>query len=230
MTGDGSDDYIWVWSDGHAAELYINHHDVPHWEVGPKDLFNIARSRRSIHIADWDGDGRCDVISQQKSDGALEMRRNDYNPATGAWKFTYMGFVTGGVCPQGWGVNVLDRGMRLAISNGHADVMCLEKNGRITGWLNHASGNLENVGQVKYSEGWGRANLRFADVEDGGNVTRTFAHSPGSRLQGSAEPQRLALASRCPVASGRNTHFGRTLGRTLGHWHCLPNPLSIPSG
>ncbi|KAH7629774.1 hypothetical protein B0T09DRAFT_374074 [Sordaria sp. MPI-SDFR-AT-0083] len=51
-------------------------------------------------------------------------------------------------------------------------------------------------------------------------VTRTLPTVQGLGSQGSAEPQRLALASRCPVASGRNTH----LGRTLGHWHGLPEP------
>jgi hypothetical protein len=114
QTGDGSEDYIWVWSDGHAAELYINNHNVPYWEIGSKTLFNVARSRRSIHIADWNGDGRCDILSQRKSDGALELWRNDYNALTRTYTFTPMGLVTGGLCSQGWGVNVLDHGMQLA--------------------------------------------------------------------------------------------------------------------
>lgn len=99
------------------------------------------------------------------------MWRNDYNPVTGQYTFTPMGFVTGALCSQGWGVNVLDHGMQLADIDGdkRADALCLEKNGRITGWLNKVTG-LENVGQIKYTEGWDRANMRFADVENGGKA------------------------------------------------------------
>ncbi|KAK3385369.1 carbohydrate esterase family 3 protein [Podospora didyma] len=171
MTGDGSEDYVWIWSDGHAAELYINNHNAPYWQQGSKTLFNIARSRRSIKLADWNGDGRCDVLSQRKSDGALEMWRNDYDPVTQRFTFTPMGFVTGPLCSEGWGVNVRDHGMQLADidGDGRADALCLEKNGRVTGWLNKASG-MENVNQIKYTEGWDRANIRFADVEHGGKA------------------------------------------------------------
>lgn len=45
----------------------------------------------------------------------------------------------------------------------------MEKNGRITGLLNKASG-LVDVGQIKFSEGWDRANIRFADVEAHGKA------------------------------------------------------------
>jgi hypothetical protein len=45
----------------------------------------------------------------------------------------------------------------------------LETNGRITAWLNTAKG-LQNVGQVKFSEGWDRADIRFADVEASGRA------------------------------------------------------------
>jgi hypothetical protein len=47
--------------------------------------------------------------------------------------------------------------------------MCLEPAGRITAWLNTASG-LQNVGQVKLSEDWDRAIIRFADVEASGRA------------------------------------------------------------
>lgn len=45
----------------------------------------------------------------------------------------------------------------------------MEPDGRITAWLNTATG-LQNVGQVKFSEGWDRANIRFADVEASGRA------------------------------------------------------------
>lgn len=45
----------------------------------------------------------------------------------------------------------------------------MEKDGRVTGALNKAGG-MENVGQIKFAEGWDRANIRFADVEKGGKA------------------------------------------------------------
>jgi hypothetical protein len=114
MIGSGSDDYVWVWSDGHAASFFGNIHMPPLWNVGTEQLFNIQRSRRSIHIADWDGDGKCDILSQRQSDGALEMWKNNWNSVSG-WNFEYKGFVTGpATCTEGWGVNIFDRGLRLA--------------------------------------------------------------------------------------------------------------------
>ncbi|KAK8001952.1 hypothetical protein PG991_014174 [Apiospora marii] len=173
MTGSGSDDYVWVWSPGDRAELYLNTHNPPNWKEDTKTLFNIGRNRRSIHLADWDGDGKCDVLSQRKSDGALEWWRNGYDKATGRFSFEYKGFVAGSdKCSQGWGVSIFDRGLRLADidGDGRADYLCLEKDGRVTGLLNTKSGGLVDVGQVKFSEGWDRANLRFADVEGSGRA------------------------------------------------------------
>jgi hypothetical protein len=60
------------------------------------------------------GDGRCDILSQRRSDGALEMWRNDYNPTTAKWAFTYLGFNTPPRCSHDWGVGVNDRSIRLA--------------------------------------------------------------------------------------------------------------------
>lgn len=45
----------------------------------------------------------------------------------------------------------------------------MEPDGRVTGWLNPTTG-LQDIGQVKFSEGWDRANMRFADVEHQGRV------------------------------------------------------------
>lgn len=45
--------------------------------------------------------------------------------------------------------------------DGRADALCLERDGRITAWLNKASG-LENVGQVKFSEGCKSSTLDHA--------------------------------------------------------------------
>ncbi|KAI0145418.1 hypothetical protein GGR57DRAFT_494464 [Xylariaceae sp. FL1272] len=50
------------------------------------------------------------------------------------------------------------------LGDGRADILCIETDSRITATLN-SNGGLLDAGQVKFSEGWDRANIRFADVE-----------------------------------------------------------------
>jgi hypothetical protein len=107
-------------------------------------------------LADWDGDGLCDVLVQDRYTGALSLYKNTYDKATDTVTFAAKGVVNPGqTCTQGWGVGIFDRGMRVADidGDGRADALCIEPNGRITAWLNTASG-MQDVGQVKFSEGW----------------------------------------------------------------------------
>jgi len=53
--------------------------------------------------------------------------------------------------------------------DGRADILCLEPDGRTTAWLNRATG-IVDAGQIKRTEGWDRANMRFADVEGSGRA------------------------------------------------------------
>ena len=53
--------------------------------------------------------------------------------------------------------------------DGRADAICIETTGRMTAWLNR-NGDFFNAGQVKFAEGWDRANIRFADVENSGRA------------------------------------------------------------
>ncbi|KAK3372649.1 carbohydrate esterase family 3 protein [Podospora didyma] len=171
MRGTGADDYVWIYEDGHAAEINANIHSPPAWGHSTSISLNVPGPRVGIHLADWTGNGRCDVLVQNKATGALTLYENQFS--NNALTFTNRGVVSGsgGWCTEGWGVGIFDRGMRLADIDGdkRADVLCLEKNGRVTGRLNKAGG-LENVGQVKFSEGFDRANIRFADVEASGRA------------------------------------------------------------
>ncbi|KAK4461303.1 hypothetical protein QBC42DRAFT_330084 [Cladorrhinum samala] len=175
MRGTGSDDYVWISEDGREAELYANIRSPPEWGHDVKiDLANVAGPRAGMHLGDWNGDGRCDVLVQDKGTGALRLFENQFVAGGNVVSFLDRGVVTGSlsVCAEGWGVSsVFDRGMRLADidGDGRVDILCLEQDGRITGWLNRAGG-LEDVGQVKFSEGWDRANIRLADVEASGRA------------------------------------------------------------
>ncbi|KAJ5794948.1 carbohydrate esterase family 3 protein [Penicillium paradoxum] len=174
MTGSGSADYVWIYMDGHAdsSALSLNIHDPPNWGHKISIQLNVPGPRVGIHLADWDGDGRCDVLVQTKSTGALTMWKNNYDKDKQTITFTNQGVVSGSAtCSQGWGVSIFDRGMRIADIDGdnRADILCVEPAGRITAWLNKDTG-LQNVGQIKASEGWDRANIRFADVEASGRA------------------------------------------------------------
>ncbi|KAI1008878.1 hypothetical protein LB504_001329, partial [Fusarium proliferatum] len=171
MRGTGSDDYVWIYFDGHAAELNANIHNPPLWGNNLKIELKVPGPRVGIHLADWTGDGKCDVLVQNEVTGALTLYENTYKTGSKSVTFTNKGVVTPATCSQGWGVSPFDRGMRLADidGDGRANVMCLEPNGCITGWLNLKSG-MENVGQVKFSEGRERADIRFADVENSGRA------------------------------------------------------------
>ncbi|KAI1149546.1 hypothetical protein F4825DRAFT_49431 [Nemania diffusa] len=170
MRGTGSDDLVWIYSDGSVDEINTNIHSPPNWGHSTSITLAVPGPRAGIHLADWTGNGRCDVLVQSKA-GALTLYENNYNVGANALTFTNRGVVASTGCTQAWGVSIFDLGMRIADidGDGRADPVCFEKSGRITAWLNKQSGLLD-VGQIKFAEAWDRANLRLADVEDSGRA------------------------------------------------------------
>jgi len=78
----------------------------------------------------------------------MHLWENTYN---GDWKtaFKDRGAVPGNYgCKEGWGVGENDLGIRLAdlTGSGRADYLCIERDGRVTGYLNRGNGVLEDVG------------------------------------------------------------------------------------
>ncbi|EHK97448.1 hypothetical protein M7I_6785 [Glarea lozoyensis 74030] len=170
MRGTGRDDYVWIYSHGGSAEIFANIQSPPEWGHDVTIKLSVPGPRNGIHLADWDGDGRCDVLVQNKATGAITPYINKWDANSKTITFVASA-PTRATCNTGWGVNIFDKGMALADIDGdkRADILCLETSGRITGFLNKA-GKLEDVGQIKKSEGWDRANLRFADVESKGKT------------------------------------------------------------
>ncbi|KAF4968093.1 hypothetical protein FSARC_4454 [Fusarium sarcochroum] len=219
MTGSGSDDFVWIYQDGHAAEINVNIHSPPAWGHTTTIELKVPGPRNGIHLADWTGDGRCDVIVQNKATGDLTVFKNLYDKAANRITFDSGTTHASSKCDQGWGVGIFDLGMRFhdIDGDGRADVLCIEKNGRITGSLNKSPG-LENVGQIKFSEGWDRANMRFADVEGFGRAdllhvdkytgaVNVFTNN-GHKAQGGSS---FSWTSRGmlynPIDRGDNMHF-----------------------
>ncbi len=50
MRGTGADDYVWIWSDGHAAEMYANIHDPPNWGHSVSISLSVPGPRAGIHL------------------------------------------------------------------------------------------------------------------------------------------------------------------------------------
>ncbi|KAK4182717.1 hypothetical protein QBC35DRAFT_546288 [Podospora australis] len=244
MTGSGSDDYAWIYMDGHAAssDFFANIHSPPNWGHSIKITLKVPGPREGIHLADWDGNGRCDVLVQNKATGALTLWHNNYNPSTGKLTFTNQGVKSGPAsCKEGWGVGIFDRGVRLADidGDGRADYLCLTPEGLVTAWLNRVSGWVD-AGQVKATEGFDRANIRFADVEASGRadlihlnkytgaatVFKNDGYQPENRSKNKGSSfhwtNRGVLYS--PIDRGENMHFANFggLGRADLH-HTWPN-------
>ena len=78
MTGSGSDDYIWIYMDGHAgaSDLFLNIHDPPNWGHTVKVDLHVPGPRIGIHLADWTNSGKCDVFVQDRTTGKLTRYPN----------------------------------------------------------------------------------------------------------------------------------------------------------
>jgi hypothetical protein len=112
MRGTGRDDYVWIYQDGHAAEIFANIKNPPNWGHDVKITLSVPGPRNGIHLADWNGDGKCDVLVQNKATGAITPYINEYNAATNTLTFRQQG-ATRALCNTGWGVNPFDRGMAI---------------------------------------------------------------------------------------------------------------------
>lgn len=95
---DGREDYVWAWSTG-QMELFANRgkgtisdSDADgYWDPSPGVIWNPPRDmdRQDLHLADWDGDGDCDIIWVNPVGGGVEVFLNEY-PTRGRWEWTHL--------------------------------------------------------------------------------------------------------------------------------------------
>ncbi|KAL2782461.1 hypothetical protein BJX66DRAFT_345814 [Aspergillus keveii] len=152
----GMMDYVWILLKG-DMHLYTNQGKTTVENDGPNfwgpnykifdPMSEIGRDldRRDLHLADWDGDGVCDIIwTDPSNQNRVQLWRNRYkqdgqfnwehdpNPAPQLY------------CPETRGLGFFDRPVHFADISGNR------------GW--------EYLDQIKFAEGKDRANLQWADV------------------------------------------------------------------
>ena len=152
MTGSGSDDYIFINATG-AITLFENDHNWGYW-VPWGVIYNANRTREEVHIADFDADGKCDILLVDKDTGATTVILNEYS--SGAFSFSNIGVVTGSAtCTEGYGNDKHDLGVRWHDLDGdkRADFLCMQSDGVTTGYLNKGVGDMADQGLIKHAEG-----------------------------------------------------------------------------
>jgi hypothetical protein len=113
MRGTGSDDYVWIYADGHSTEIFANTHNPPFWDPNYTFTLKVGADRILIHLADWTGNGRCDVLVQDKATSAVTLWENQWNSGKKTLTFANRGVVASPGCGKP-GVSIFDRSMRIA--------------------------------------------------------------------------------------------------------------------
>lgn len=120
MTGRGVDDYVWIDHEGNVV-IFLNPNNPDALRENPSDykmgwndmgvVLETGRDRKSLHVGDWDGDGKADIISAARADGALTVWLTRYHDGAFSFEKKDLG---GWKCDQGWGVGLFDIGARFA--------------------------------------------------------------------------------------------------------------------
>ncbi|KAK3897538.1 killer toxin subunits alpha beta [Staphylotrichum tortipilum] len=181
----GAQDYVWIHSTGYMR-IYESRggsfpSEPPYWGPNyiifdPPATMGRQINRRDLHLADWDGDGLCDIIYVDPIFFDMEVWINKYreNNDFSSWEHWTEGAelpILPARCTEERGKGVFDNPVRFADidGNGLADFLCMEPDGRTWGLLNSNGGKtLTKLSQIKKTEGKDRANLHFADVNGDG--------------------------------------------------------------
>ncbi|KAF5658685.1 killer toxin subunits alpha beta [Fusarium heterosporum] len=186
--GDGKSDFIWVAPDGtmrgwkNLSKKSLGGSDS-FWQAEerdiwvPRDYGKTIHDRRNIHLADWDGDGTCDIVLVDPSQEfkVVDVWLNE-RPYKEGWNWNHQANPESAAdvrCKNeknGLGIN--DLAVRFAdlTSNGRADYLCISPDGTTNAWIHNEDNSWTNAEQVKASEGVDRADIRWNDVNGDGKA------------------------------------------------------------
>jgi hypothetical protein len=182
----GMMDYVWILSQGkmrlypNKGLTFVSDSGESYWGANriiwdPTQLaINRPLDRRDLHLADWDGDGACDIIwTDPDNTNRVRVWRNrilENDHQDFDWE--YLADPAPELyCPETRGLGFFDHPVQFADISGNrmADYLCVERDGRTWGFLNHGpAAQWEYIDQIKFSESKDRANLHWADVNGDG--------------------------------------------------------------
>ncbi|CRK08722.1 hypothetical protein BN1723_009013 [Verticillium longisporum] len=174
VTGTGFDDYIWISAFGEVT-IFPNKARANSFDWyksvawGSTTLVKTGVTRRALHIADWNGDGKADIIAVDRVSGELTVWLSTSEPGKVSFQDAKKYSDTKGFCTLGWGVLYYDTSHHFADINGdgRADYICIQHNGLMHAMLHLATGTTA-IGQINYTKNLERADFRFADVNGDG--------------------------------------------------------------
>lgn len=178
-TGSGVDDYVWISMHG-EVNVFVNKntrskHDFYETNAwGTPSMINTGLPRRALHLADWDGDGKDDIIGvTDLKTGALKVWYSRYNNGKHNWDAQLIPNPPGREwCTQGFGRLPFDNAHHFAdlTGSGRTDYICMAPSGQAWAWLRGKDGVAKPSGQIKYTEDLDRANFQFADINGDGKA------------------------------------------------------------
>ncbi|KAG9249745.1 uncharacterized protein F5Z01DRAFT_631089, partial [Emericellopsis atlantica] len=183
VTGSGFDDYVFIGPTGQvtvfpnvydqstSSDKYYRD-DANAWGL-PSATLDTGLSPRALHVGDWDGDGKADIIGVDRETGGVIVWYSNWDGNNFNWDRQDHRSTTNGWCTEGWGLLPGDHGAHFADVTGSkkVDYLCMKPDGTTTAWLRDFSDRpWRNVGQVKYTEDLDRANFRFADINGDGKA------------------------------------------------------------
>ncbi|KAG9255973.1 uncharacterized protein F5Z01DRAFT_531189 [Emericellopsis atlantica] len=176
---DGRADYVWVRSTG-EMDLYPSRGltqvgSGSFWEPWVPGFWKPPQNidRRELHLADWNGDGACDIIwADPKRNHRVTVWINNY-PKTKSWNnaFTQLQNPPDLQCNDRNGIGIHDNAVQFAYlgnDNRRADYLCIRENGLVRGRRQLNDGSFGPMVQFKKAEGVDRANIRWGDVNGDG--------------------------------------------------------------
>jgi hypothetical protein len=120
MDANGNDDYVWISPDGKVT-IFRNLNTGTDtskfvggggWDAAIVNL-ETGFNRKALHVGDWDGDGKADIIGVDQGTGAVTVWKTNY-AGPHLFSFTKEIIPNSGVCNQGWGIGLFDIGVIFA--------------------------------------------------------------------------------------------------------------------
>ncbi|OTA98047.1 carbohydrate esterase family 3 protein [Hypoxylon sp. CI-4A] len=181
VTGTGRMDYVWTYSFGkmilfrNGGTDYITS-GTSYWTQPQLDLFNpqdiVGKDldRRDLHLIDFDGDGKADIVwVDPDNNNHVSVFINKYDGSTFSWEYQ-SDPAPALSCSQTKGTGLNDIPIRWGdISGiGRDDYVCIEPDGRMSGYVHETDGSWTYNEQFFGSKGYDRANFRIGDVNGDG--------------------------------------------------------------